>query len=127
MKRLIYTTFILAGCILLNNCSTPDDDVDADLALNQADKITRFRVYKNINEFYDATISHDDTTIVLSLPANMGLDKLQPEVIVSENAKVSPSSGAIQSFITPPVIYKVVAQDGTHIREYKVTVNNNLN
>ena len=65
MKKLIYTIFILAGCILLNNCSTPDDDVDADLALNQADKITRFRVYKNINEFYDATISHDDTTCLL--------------------------------------------------------------
>lgn len=125
MKKLIYSILILFGCIMFHNCSTPDDDIDDDLSLNQADKITRFRIYKNINEYYDATISHDDTTVVLSLPSNISLTELRPEIITSKGAKVSPASGDIQSFVVSPVTYTVVAEDGKHERKYKVTVSNN--
>lgn len=125
MKREIYSLLILVACIMLGNCTTPDDDLIP--AKNQADSITRFRVYKNINEYYDSNISQDDTTIVLSIPSDMSLQKLQPEIIVSRGAEVIPASGDVQNFTQSPVIYKVMSEDGLHIREYKVTVKNDLN
>lgn len=125
MKREIYSLLILVACIMLGNSTTPDDDLIP--AKNQADSITRFRVYKNINEYYDSNISQDDTTIVLSIPSDMSLQKLQPEIIVSRGAEVIPASGDVQNFTQSPVIYKVTSEDGLHIREYKVTVKNDLN
>ena len=84
-------------------------------------------MYRNINEFYDAEISTEDTTVVLRIPADMPLSNLRPEIITSASASVTPASGEVQDFTHSPVLYKVVAADGIHTREYKVTVTNDLN
>lgn len=125
MKRILYSLLILTSCLTLSRCSTPDEEVVP--YVSQADRIGRFRVYRNINEFYDARISAEDTTIVLSIPSDMSLDNLRPEVIISAGAQVTPASGETQSFTRSPVTYKVTAADGIHFREYKVTVTNDLN
>lgn len=125
MKREFYCLLILLICLIPGSCTTPDDELVP--AKNQADLITRFRIYKNLNEYYDSNISQDDTTIVLSIPTDMSLRKLQPEIILSRGAVVIPASGGVQDFTESPVIYKVTAEDGLHFREYKVTVKNDLN
>lgn len=118
MKKIFNLLLVLLGIVVLTNCTKPEEDFV--FPLSQDTRITRFRIYKNVNEFYDASISHEDSTIRLLLPLDMDL-KQSPELIISENAVVSPKSGEEQDF-SMPIIYTVTAEDGIHTRKYNVIV-----
>lgn len=56
----------------------------------------------------------------MSLPTGTDVTALQPTIVVSDLATVSPASGEEQDF-TDPVTYTVTAEDET-TQEYVVTV-----
>lgn len=118
MKKKSYILFLLM-VISIGSCDLPQDDVTQ--ATSMANLITRFRVYKNTNEYFDATISQNDTTIVLELPDAMPLTELYPEIIISKNASVTPASGEKMDF-SSTVNYSVLAEDKVSLRVYKVSV-----
>lgn len=122
MKKIAYI-IILSGILLLSYCSLPEDDVMS--AVSEANLITRFRIYKNVNEYFDASISQSDTTIVLQIPEGMVLTELYPEIIVSNGAVVTPASGE-KVDMSSTVEYSVLAENKKSLRRYKVTVSNNL-
>ena len=90
MNKYIIFFFLLLG---LGACKTPDQDVVP--AKSAAAKIVRFRIYQNVNTFYDATIG--DSTIVITIPIEVDRSTLRPEVLVSSGAIVSPKSGEIKN------------------------------
>ena len=59
-------------------------------------------------------------TITVTLGRQADLTALQPQILVSEGAAVSPASGETQDF-SQPVIYTVTAENG-NTKEYTVTV-----
>lgn len=60
-------------------------------------------------------------TITLEVPKNKDLKKIKPEIKISDDAKVSPSSGEEKDF-TNPVEYTVTAEDDTTTKKYIVTI-----
>lgn len=75
--------------------------------------ITSFRIGE-----LEANIS--DFDITLTLPEGSDATALSPEIIISEKASVSPSSGEAVDF-TNPVVYTVTAEDGSKA-QYTVTI-----
>lgn len=66
------------------------------------------------------TIDTTDNTISVVVPDNTNVTALVPTITISDNATISPASGAAQDF-TNPVTYTVTAQDGS-TQSYEVTV-----
>ena len=62
----------------------------------------------------------EDNNITATVPARTDLTALVPTIVISEDATISPASGAAQDF-TEPVTYTVTAEDGT-TQEYTVTI-----
>lgn len=60
-------------------------------------------------------------TVAITVPAGTDVTKLIPVIQISQDATISPASGAQQDF-TKPVAYLVTAQDGS-TQTYIVTVN----
>ena len=67
----------------------------------------------------EATIDESAKTISFTI-VQTDLTSLAPAIVISENAVVSPASGASQDF-TNPVTYTVTAEDGS-VANYVVTV-----
>jgi len=67
------------------------------------------------------SIDSANHVILLTLPPDSDVTKLQPTIGVSQYATVSPASGVSQDF-TNPVTYAVTAQNGS-AQNYTVTVN----
>lgn len=116
MNKYIIFFFLLLG---LGACKAPDQDVVP--AKSAAAKIVRFRIYQNVNTFYDATIG--DSTIVITIPIEVDRSTLRPEVLVSSGAIVSPKSGEIENF-TGIFNYTVVSESGKITKVYAVEVKN---
>lgn len=66
-------------------------------------------------------IDQANFTIKLDVPYGTNVTDLMPSIVISPEAVVVPSSAVAQDF-TNPIIYKVVAPDGTS-QDYKVSVN----
>ncbi len=60
-------------------------------------------------------------TITFNIPSDVDITSLNPMISVSNNATISPASGAFQDF-SNPVTYTVTAEDGT-TQIYTVIVN----
>lgn len=82
--------------------------------------ITSFSI-SGLNPGVQGTIDETDHTVTVTVPAGTDVTDLTPNIIVSDYAIVSPSSGSAEDF-TNPVIYTVVAQDGS-TQTYTATVN----
>jgi len=67
------------------------------------------------------TINETEKTVSLELPAGEDVTQLQPTIILSQGATVSPASGASVDF-TAPVEYTVTDVSGTVTVDYTVTV-----
>ena len=81
--------------------------------------ITAFS-FDGLTPVVQATIDDVNHTIMLTVPKGTNVTKLTPTITVSNNATVSPASGAQQDF-TNPVTYTVTAQDSS-TQAYTVTV-----
>ncbi len=60
----------------------------------------------------EGNIDQTGYTVDITVPAGTDVTKLTPTIEISNNATISPSSGALQDF-TNPVAYLVTAQDGS--------------
>jgi len=67
------------------------------------------------------TVNESNHTVTITVPPDTDVTRLQPTIEISQNATVSPLSGAAQDF-TNSVIYTVTAQNGA-TQKYNVTVN----
>ena len=72
-----------------------------------------------INDIYTGTIDQENKTITVYVPAAIGLTSLVPTITYSENATVTPSTGATQDF-SQPVSYAV--KNNSAESTYTVTV-----
>lgn len=79
-------------------------------------KILSFEIANSLTEIDEQTYE-----ITVTAPFGTEVGSLSPIITVSDNASVTPASGAEQDF-TDPVIYTVTAEDGS-TQEYTVTVN----
>lgn len=84
-----------------------------DTALSSAKKITSFRIAGGGTRI-------NGTQITVAMPHGTDVTSLTPTITVSDQASVSPASGAAQNF-SSPVTYQVKAEDGT-TQDYTVTV-----
>ncbi len=107
--------------VVINSCKTPDEDIAP--AKSAAAKIVRFRVYRNVNIYYDAAIG--DSTIAVAIPDGIDRSALHPEVLVSSGATVFPESGDLENF-TGKVNYTVTSENGEVTKIYEVEVKNGL-
>ncbi|KAF2507936.1 DUF5018 domain-containing protein [Flavobacterium zhairuonense] len=80
-------------------------------------KILEFK-FKIDNESFVGNI--DQTNLVINVVTYKDISNLSPEIVVSNNAQISPSIETKQNF-SNPVEYTVTAQDGTR-NTYKVIV-----
>ncbi|WP_299680248.1 DUF5018 domain-containing protein [uncultured Tenacibaculum sp.] len=86
---------------------------------NTEKKIINFKVGLN-GENIEARLDEDQKTISFET-GSLNISRLTPEIIISENASISPASGEIVDF-TNPVIYTVTAENG-ETTEYEVKIN----
>ena len=66
-------------------------------------------------------INEVEKTIIIDIPAGTDVSKLIPVINVSSKATVTPASGVMQNF-TEPVVYTVMAEDGS-TAQYTVIIN----
>ncbi|WP_165872265.1 DUF5018 domain-containing protein [Tenacibaculum sp. M341] len=91
-------------------------------------KIIRLRNVKDVVKFevtiddktFEAIINNDLNEIRLKVPEGTDITNLTPEILLSDEAEVSPLSGTPQNF-SNPVNYTVTAEDGSE-KEYTVYV-----
>lgn len=116
-KNIIYYLFIF----ILLSCSKKD----LEPVKSSAKNIISFS-FGSINSgiIYYASIDSLKREISATVPIGTDISKLTPTITVSSKATISPGSGVVQDFsksVTTPIIYSVVAEDGT-IQLYKVRV-----
>lgn len=80
--------------------------------------ILAFEVDDQIGNAVIDTATHTVTTEVEYLT---GLTALTPEIEISSRATIVPLSGVAQDF-TDPVVYTVIAEDGTTTQEWTITI-----
>ena len=68
-----------------------------------------------------ASIDESNHTISLSLFTGADVTALSPQIVISNKASISPTSGTAQNF-TSAVTYIVTAEDAS-VQAYQVTVN----
>lgn len=119
MKRtysIILSLFVVAMTTI--SCSKDDDSISQ----SSLAEITNFTLdFDGLNE---ENVDYDlGTDIVVSVPFGTTLTGVTPTITVSENATISPASGAAVNFEDSEAkIFSVTAEDGS-VKEYTVTVN----
>ncbi len=68
-----------------------------------------------------AVIDEAAGTAVLTVPPSQSVTSLAPTFTLSLNAIINPASGSTQNF-TNPVVYRVIAENGTSFKDYTVSV-----
>ncbi len=82
-------------------------------------KILSFQ-FTSVSPVVNATINESAKTITADFPVGTSVQSLAPSITISDEASISPASGAAQNFNTP-VTYTVTAEDGS-TTAYIVTV-----
>ncbi len=102
-KLIFFIVFILVA-VLTISCGGSDD---SEPALSSQKVITGFTI-----SGVSAIINESENIISVILPDDTPLQSLAPQIQISNNATVSPASGASVDF-TNSVIYTVTAEDGS--------------
>ncbi|SNR17136.1 DUF5018 domain-containing protein [Tenacibaculum jejuense] len=89
------------------------------VTLKSVKDIVKFDVTVD-NKTFEATIDNDLNKIVLKVPEGTDVTNLTPEILLSEEAKITPLSRTPQDF-SNPVTYTITAEDGSE-KEYTVYV-----
>lgn len=92
---------------------------EPEVILNTENSIMSFLVVLNDVE-YKAEIDTLNNSILLILPFGTDLTSILPNVIVPENATISPNPSSVQNY-EEGVIFTITAEDGS-TKEYEVTI-----
>lgn len=66
-------------------------------------------------------IEENSKTIIINVPFGTEIDKVKPQIVISEEASISPASG-VEVDLSEPKTYTVTAQDGSSV-DYVTEVN----
>jgi|GEM_PF-385130 len=113
-KSLIGLAMMACGFLVLSSCSHNTYTLATGSGSGEK-KIITFSVPGAVS----STITNN--YVVVTVPADVDISALTPVITISADATVSPTSGELQDFTNPPILYKVTAQDGS-ITYYAVTV-----
>ncbi|SDW73811.1 YD repeat-containing protein [Lutibacter oricola] len=116
--RKIYSILCLFVAVVAVSCSSDDDDV-----LSTLNSIDAFEI--NFEGLTADDVTYDlGNTITISVPFQTSLENLVATIGVSENATVSPASGAAVTYVDgEPTLFTVTAQDGESTKVYNVIIN----
>ncbi|MBT1707833.1 hypothetical protein KK062_06360 [Fulvivirgaceae bacterium PWU5] len=117
-KRLLCYAILAAVAAVSMQCSDDDDTPPTDPESSEKN-ITSFK-FLGLTPNVTATINATTKTIAATVPAGTVVTALVPTIEISEDASISPASGAAQNF-TNPVTYTVTAEDDSQ-QTYTVTV-----
>jgi len=98
--------------------STQDYTVSIEIEKSKNCTISEFS-FEQFNPVVTGFISN--FTIELTIPIGADLKKLVPNIVISDNASISPQTG-IETNFSNPVTYTITAEDKT-VQKYIVTVN----
>lgn len=107
MKKVVLSLFCL---IFIFGCSK-----DKKTSKSSAKQIIEFSINSQ-----QAVVDEELKTITLTLTTGTNVEALSPTITLSDQAEVSPESGAVQNF-AQPVAYTVTAEDGS-TADYTVIV-----
>jgi len=111
MKNLIFIFLII---LTLASCKEAIKDaidkIDGDPSAEK--QILSFNVSSG-NYEYSAAVHQDIKTISATFPANVQIDSIAPEILISDKASLTPNSGIVQDF-TQALNYVVFAENGTY-------------
>lgn len=110
--------------VIAKDGSVQNYTVVAIVNLSSENYIRSFR-FEGVNSYETIITTGNKNTISIKVPYNTNVAELIPIITVSDYAKITPESGAVNDF-TEPVTYTVVAQDGSTL-DYTVTVAVELN
>ncbi len=116
----------MLSALLITACSSDDQDTITPIPKSSEKKITSFVFKADNNEALTtdtpASIDEESKTIgTTGLPFTTDVSKLQPSIVISEKAIITPNSDVSQDF-TDAVVYTVTAEDGSETN-YTVTAN----
>jgi Tfp pilus assembly protein PilV len=117
-KRLLCYAILAAVAAAGMQCSDDDDTAPTDPE-NSEKNIISFK-FPGLTPNVTATINATAKTIAATVPAGTDVTALVPTIEISEDASITPASGAAQNF-TNPVTYTVTAEDDSQ-QTYTVTV-----
>jgi len=105
--------FYLLVIMLVGSCKKPTE-------ASTDKEIISFEVYGQLDE---SIINSEEATVFLQVDSTVNLASISPEIIISNNAKINPTTGQLVDFSQGSVIYTVTAEDNTS-KPWAVTIEN---